>query len=413
MKISTPGLYSILLKTIILTSFKLSSIYSQNATLTFLPNNNTPSNSTTPQIDRLELLKEEIPKKFNIETGKNFRDIAGMGYTTPENANLQIAEIKKTTGKDTTKISNLFRRLFEEQGWEHVITKTFPEYSDYTFTIIKNLKFKKMIYSFSGTKSVVELSAQILKSNSIPFKKSIRYIRLMNYYWDMYRNIRDDLKSLFKNNTDPAITQYIFTGHSLGGAMASVTVFDFMQENLIPKSSISPVLITYGQPRAGNYAFSNELMKSVPIVFRIVNDYDLVPSIPPCESEGGKCINEFGKTELDQKFQIEDYERIFNQIPESKREKFYPYHFGGLILVKENGEFLDCTTKSEVDENDPCHKRISLINSDYHTNYFGIHLSKLKDAIENPYDKPMVENVRINLTTINLIYCLCFILFYL
>ena len=344
-------------------------------------------NNLNSKKDRLDNLSEDIPNKFNLEIGKNFRDFAGLGYITNQAAMEQITEINKKSNKNKTKISNLFRRLFEEQGWEHVVTKTYSKIQDFSFTIIKNLKFKKMIFSFSGTRTLYQLTNQIVKSNSVPFKNHIRYIRLMRYFWDLNKKIKDDLQYYLKIHKNPAITQYIFTGHSLGGAIASVSLFDNMQENLLPRTSISPVLITYGSPRIGNYAFANELMKLIPIVFRIVNKYDLVPNVPMCEKIDRKCISEFGKKEFDKNFY--DYKRIHDNLPNDKKEKFYPYHFGGLILVKDENNFMDCTTKSEVDENDPCSKGY-LPFPKYHTTYFGSKISNTKNPLFSKYDNPIV-----------------------
>ena len=136
--------------TIVLISFSNVLIFSSKLKL----------NNLNSKKDRLDNLSEDIPNKFNLEIGKNFRDFAGLGYITNQAAMEQITEINKKSNKNKTKISNLFRRLFEEQGWEHVVTKTYSKIQDFSFTIIKNLKFKKMIFSFSGTRTLYQLTNQ-------------------------------------------------------------------------------------------------------------------------------------------------------------------------------------------------------------------------------------------------------------
>jgi len=68
------------------------------------------------------------------------------------------------------------------------------------------------------------------------------------------------------------------TGHSLGGAMALIAGAAFAFAEHQPVNGI----YTYGQPRTGNRAFvvkSNQRLRAV--TFRVVNDRDLVPHVPP------------------------------------------------------------------------------------------------------------------------------------
>lgn len=65
------------------------------------------------------------------------------------------------------------------------------------------------------------------------------------------------------------------TGHSLGGAIASLSVPDIKQTF----GNIGG-LITFGEPRVGNQAFSN-YYASVSECDRVVHYSDIVPHIPP------------------------------------------------------------------------------------------------------------------------------------
>jgi hypothetical protein len=333
-------------------------------------------------LKRLSLLSNPISKKFDLQTAKNFRDFAGLGYVNTDSATEQLLEIETAEEIDNTKVSNLFNVLFGIQNWEHIATKTYGDDDDnYCFTIIRHLKYKKMIFSFTGTKTNYQLFKQFYQSSYgsvYSFKKP--YIKIMLYFSKMYRKIETDLKNLYNEYKHPDITQYIFTGHSLGGAIASVALFDFMEENLIQKTHISPVLITYGQPRTGNYAFANELVKKVSILFRFYNNNDIVTSGPACNVKNGRCFSEFGKIKLDKKFN--DYEGNYNNLG---KFKFYPFHFSGGIFIKGDtkDKIINCTSKSEVDSNDKCKADIST-NSDFHTIYFGRHVSKIGNPKEYP-----------------------------
>lgn len=335
--------------------------------------------------NRMAKLNTQISPTFDLQTAKNFRDLAGLGYADVTSVTEQILEIKKGEAKNTKKISSLFKILFEHQKWEHVVTKTYgDELDNYCFTIIKNIKYKKFVFSFSGTKTTRQLYEQFSNRDGLLYKPGKEYIKIMKYFLELYRNIKADLKMFYEREKDPAITQYIFVGHSLGGAMASVAIFDFMQENIIPKTENSPILMTYGQPRTGNFAFANELMKLVPIVFRFYNNYDVVQSIPSCYVENDRCKSEFGKIELDKNFN--GYQQIYDNLSEEEKNKFYPFHIGGLIFTKSDLETLDCSSKSEVAPDDLCKGEVSL-DSDFHTFYFGYQISIISNPQEFPYGK--------------------------
>jgi len=75
--------------------------------------------------------------------------------------------------------------------------------------------------------------------------------------------------------------QVVVTGHSLGGAIATLYATYILQTY-----SISPLLYIFGAPRVGDETFSNffnGLVKSnqFKAAYRINNDRDIVPHVPP------------------------------------------------------------------------------------------------------------------------------------
>jgi len=74
------------------------------------------------------------------------------------------------------------------------------------------------------------------------------------------------------------------TGHSLGGALASLACLRIVAELLRPSSQVH--LYTYGQPRTGDRHHAYLHDELVPISYRIVNKYDVVPHIPPTGMNG-------------------------------------------------------------------------------------------------------------------------------
>ena len=71
--------------------------------------------------------------------------------------------------------------------------------------------------------------------------------------------------------------EIIITGHSLGGAIATLTAAWLSDDPQCKSSKI--MLYTYGSPRVGNKTFYNYFSKRI-IYFRCVNDKDLVTNVP-------------------------------------------------------------------------------------------------------------------------------------
>ncbi|EYC21273.1 hypothetical protein Y032_0020g90 [Ancylostoma ceylanicum] len=85
----------------------------------------------------------------------------------------------------------------------------------------------------------------------------------------------------------------MFTGHSLGGALASLASTIFAHRNPVLEDRIH--LITFGQPRVGNFEYAETHNRLVPNSWRIVHKYDLVAHLPACVFQvfSRSCISLF------------------------------------------------------------------------------------------------------------------------
>ena len=73
---------------------------------------------------------------------------------------------------------------------------------------------------------------------------------------------------------------FLVTGHSLGGALATIAAVDLK----VALGITNPLsLYTFGQPRVGNAAFSDYVMKTLgpDNYVRVTHDNDPVPRMPP------------------------------------------------------------------------------------------------------------------------------------
>ena len=114
-----------------------------------------------------------------------------------------------------------------------------------------------------------------------------------------------------KGKTLEPITVTI-TGHSLGGALAALTAFDYTrsirrdEEGETEEENTGPVVYvrvyTYGEPRVGNEAFAKAYGETVGESWRVVNGGDVVSRVPMrnfgYEHEGTEVWMEGGEVKV-------------------------------------------------------------------------------------------------------------------
>lgn len=101
------------------------------------------------------------------------------------------------------------------------------------------------------------------------------------YFLDGFNDVwaagmKDDFLAL--KNANPSYELWV-TGHSLGGAMASVAATTISKLGYVSSDKIK--LITFGEPRVGNADYVTVLDNLLSYVFRIVHAHDIVPHLPP------------------------------------------------------------------------------------------------------------------------------------
>jgi len=85
---------------------------------------------------------------------------------------------------------------------------------------------------------------------------------------------RDSVKSYLDSGAATSVT---VSGHSLGGALATLLTLDVA----LNTSCRTPTSYTYASPRTGDHFFAGTYNACVPATYRIVNRQDLVPKLPP------------------------------------------------------------------------------------------------------------------------------------
>ena len=215
------------------------------------------------------------------------------------------------------------------------------------YVLWRNDEYKKYIISFPGTRNkIVEILGEIFGIGLVGYNDEEDEIKVAKFFKDAAYDLKDIVysKKNLEDIHDHPGYQFIAVGHSLGGSIASIILYEGVSEGFIDPSKNEPVLITFGQPRTGNLEFVNDFNKKIKTVLRVVRDGDLVVDLPP-------------KTLIDNKYS----------------------HLGGLILVnKEANSITYCPKDIGEDYSDKKCKKSFSISLKYHTNYFhpDTHLSK-------------------------------------
>ncbi len=102
-------------------------------------------------------------------------------------------------------------------------------------------------------------------------------------FLNAFNSIKDYLDKVIENSFKKIggidkIKNIVICGHSLGGALSTLTAYHFCEKYPDLKDKVQKISI--GSPRVGNSIFSENYNKLVPFTLRIVNDNDLVARIP-------------------------------------------------------------------------------------------------------------------------------------
>uniref|UniRef100_A0A0N4Z4B2 Lipase_3 domain-containing protein n=1 Tax=Parastrongyloides trichosuri TaxID=131310 RepID=A0A0N4Z4B2_PARTI len=156
-----------------------------------------------------------------------------------------------------------------------------------------------IIFSIRGTRTKLQLIMELIETMSRPKQSFIAGGAVEAYFYTALKTFwTNSSRVLIKLKTKYPKKKILFTGHSLGGAVASLAsaLFVYENENVFGKSLRNETtLITFGQPRVGNYMYSIQHDTLVPNSWRLIHKFDLVPHIPACYEYGRKrsCIPAF------------------------------------------------------------------------------------------------------------------------
>ena len=143
-------------------------------------------------------------------------------------------------------------------------------------------KEEAIVVAFRGSTDIEQVFIEFIEgvaSPKTPFLDGEVQIYWKRAFDKLWESMETKVKSLRAKYPD---YQIWVTGHSLGGAIASLASTWLAYENVAPRKDI--ILYTFGMPRVGNYDYALQHDRLVNNSWRVVNYNDLVPHFPSLAS---------------------------------------------------------------------------------------------------------------------------------
>ncbi|KAK4406020.1 Lipase [Sesamum angolense] len=159
--------------------------------------------------------------------------------------------------------------------------------------IWRDLERKRLVIAFRGTEQGKDLRTDLmlvpagLNPERIggDFKQEVQ---VHSGFLSAYDSVRTRLISLIKqaighrgDSSDLLPKWHIYvTGHSLGGALATLLALELSSSQLAKHGAISVTMYNFGSPRVGNRRFAEVYNEKVKDSWRVVNHRDIIPTVP-------------------------------------------------------------------------------------------------------------------------------------
>ncbi|CAK7327354.1 unnamed protein product [Dovyalis caffra] len=154
---------------------------------------------------------------------------------------------------------------------------------------------KRLVVAFRGTEQArwkdLRTDLMVVPAGLNPeriggdFKQEVQ---VHSGFLSAYDSVRIRIISIIKlligdtyNGAEPPFKWHVYvTGHSLGGALATLLALELSSSQLVKHGAISVTMYNFGSPRVGNKKFAEVYNQKVKDSWRVVNHRDIVPTVP-------------------------------------------------------------------------------------------------------------------------------------
>ncbi|XP_071940684.1 uncharacterized protein [Coffea arabica] len=167
--------------------------------------------------------------------------------------------------------------------------------TDTQATLWRDSARKRLVVAFRGTEQArwkdLRTDLMLVPAGLNPERiggDSRQELQVHSGFLSAYDSVRTRILRLIKqvvgyNDDDfqPLSKWHVYvTGHSLGGALATLLALELSSSQLAKHGAICVTMYNFGSPRVGNKKFAEVYNKKVKDSWRVVNHRDIIPTVP-------------------------------------------------------------------------------------------------------------------------------------
>lgn len=186
--------------------------------------------------------------------------------------------------KDGNNIYIVFRGTKKIVEWFKDANIQLISYRDGTIKNEDNtIEDKKIDINWDILENPIEFKSNDISAN-IPAKNDFGYVTagFRGIYVSLRQQMIDALNTIFETIDVENVSKIYVTGHSLGGALATLAIPDILNNTTFKKDKIQDkiTLYTFASPRCGDSTFAENFEKQGIKHWRIANTEDFVTTLP-------------------------------------------------------------------------------------------------------------------------------------
>jgi hypothetical protein len=213
---------------------------------------------------------------------------------------------------DAVKYKGIHTDLYAYSGWTNLLApnkakastqilpagpedKGWPAWIGYTACKTSPGERDEIVFAWRGTTLLTEwMSNALIQEELVSVDCNGEQVGIHQGFWRMYtmkvdaengwppaQVIEEILDTYIKRGSK--MPRFVTTGHSLGGALATVCAFHvakYLNDNKVDKADIDVTAVTFSSPRVGNELFCKEMEELGVKALRVLNKDDFVPQVP-------------------------------------------------------------------------------------------------------------------------------------
>ncbi|XP_010527179.1 PREDICTED: uncharacterized protein LOC104804568 isoform X2 [Tarenaya hassleriana] len=257
----------------------------------------------------LMVLKAAVPQLSNSRLGSGKKDVFGSskseklsGLVNGDALDEKKAEEMKALFKSAESAMEAWAMLATALGHPSFIKSEFEkicfldnDITDTQVAIWRDSMRKRLVIAFRGTEQTkwkdLQTDLMLVPAGLNPeriggdFKQEVQ---VHSGFLSAYDSVRIRIISLLKlaigyidNVAEPPYKWHVYvTGHSLGGALATLLALELASSQLAKQGTITVTMYNFGSPRVGNKRFADVYNQKVKDSWRVVNHRDIIPTVP-------------------------------------------------------------------------------------------------------------------------------------